>query len=388
MKTRHLLGLVFLTLITAIVPIPGCGNKAVNQDKTFRFGAVLPITGDGAALGALERRGLELGLQDVNSNKDGIRLEMVLEDSRTKPDQGLTAFRKVVDLDNATVVVVGFSAICNAVAPVAEDSSALMIGTTTSMPGLVDGRRRVIRLFPNADTLAAPIVSYAASRFSRVAVIFAEDEYGRTIFKAFRDQFEKDGRRVIFSDSFLPSDTEFRSSVAKMLNTNPDAIYLPGYGPGYIALINQIRERNAQIPIMADSPLSNPPVYKAAGNAVEGVVIPATPLDAGIAETPEQKAFLESYQHQFSENPSINVTITYDLVHLLYNAVQNTDRSPEQIRNYFISQNPYVGLVGEIRYEPSGESIIPVRAMMIKGGTIVSQLESEKPKALPAVANK
>jgi len=207
-----------------------------------------------------------------------------------------------VDFDKTSVVVVAFSAICNAVAPVAEGTQSLMIGTTTSMPGLVEGRHRVIRLFPNADTLVGPIVLYAADKFSRVAVIFAEDEYGKTIFKAFRDKFEIGGRRIVFSDSFQPTDTEFRSIVAKMLDAKPDAIYLPGYGPGYIALINQIRERSTKIPILADSPLTNPPVYKAAGNAVEGVVVPATALDAGLPETPEQKAFLERYRRSLRES--------------------------------------------------------------------------------------
>src|ERR1051325_1357684 len=237
MKNRWTFSVIVLALI-GILSIPSCRNEPSDRSNTFRFGAVLPLTGPGAALGALDRRGLELGLQDVNSRSDGIRLDMIVEDSQTQPDQGLTAFRKLVDLDNAPVVVVAFSAICNAVAPVAENGQTLMIGTTTSMPGLVEGRHRVIRLFPNADTLADPIASYAANKFSRVAVIFAEDEYGTTIFKAFRDKFESNGRKVVFSESFQPADTEFRSIVAKMLDANPDAIYLPGYGPGYIALIN------------------------------------------------------------------------------------------------------------------------------------------------------
>jgi branched-chain amino acid transport system substrate-binding protein len=373
MRNRWIAVIAIIIAIIIILYVFGYKNQTPHQVNTFRFGAVLPLTGPGAPLGALERRGLELGLQDVNSRSDGIKLEVIFEDSQTKPDVGLTAFRKLTDLDKASVIIVAFSAVCNAVAPVAENSQSLMIGITTSMPGLVEGRNRVIRLFPNADTLAAPIVSYASGKFSRVAVIFAEDEYGRTIFKAFRDKFEAGGGNVVFSDSFQPTETEFRSIVAKMLEAKPDAIYLPGYGPGYIALINQIRERNPTIPLMGDSPLSNPPVYKAAGNAVEGVVIPATPLDAGIAETAAQKAFLERYHAQFNENPSINVTISYDLIQLLYNAVKQTDRSPEQIRNYFLSQNPYVGIVGEIRYKPSGESVVPVRAMRIQGGTIVSQ---------------
>lgn len=381
MKRR--LGSILLVLLLFVsLSFPGCGEMPSGKANTFRFGVVIPLTGPGAALGDLIKRGLDLGLEDVNANASGKRLEAIYEDSKTNPNQGLTAFRKLVDVDNVDFVLVGFSTVCNAVAPVAEESKVLMVGMTTSMPGLTEGRQYVIRLFPNADMLAGTIADYATTRFSRVAVIYAEDEYGKNTFTTFRNKFEKDNRSVVFSESFKPTETEFRSIVAKMMDAKPDAVYLPGYGPGYIALINQIRERDANIPIMGDSPLTNPPVYRAAGNAVEGVIVPGTPLDAAMAETPAQQAFLERYRQRFNENPSINVTINYDFIQLLAAAVEKTDRSPEAIRNYFLSQSPYKGLVGEIRYEPNGESIVGVRPMRIHAGTIIADQTPEKAKAV------
>ena len=380
---RRLITPVLLLLLVVALLLPSCNNTSPNTNsspQTFRFGAVIPLTGPGAALGGLIRRGIELGVDDVNNGKGEKRLGVVFEDSKTVPNEGLTAFRKLVDVDKVNTVLVGFSTVCNAVAPVAEESKVLMIGMTTSLPGLTNGRNYVIRFFPNADMLAGTIADYASSRFSRVAVIYAEDEYGKSAFTTFRNRFQGNARTIVSSDSFKPTDTDFRSIVAKMVAANPDAIYLPGYGPGYITLINQIRERNATVPIMGDSPLTNPPVYKAAGSAVEGVIVPATPLDAGIAETPEQQAFFDSYRKRFNENPSINVTINYDFVHLLASALESTDKSPEAIRRYFLSQSPYRGLTGEIRFEPNGESIVQVRPMIIQGSTIIPLKEPGKAK--------
>jgi branched-chain amino acid transport system substrate-binding protein len=380
MKRRSASGLLVLLLFISLA-IPSCTEKPTGKSNTFRFGVIIPLTGPGAALGDLIKRGLDLGLEDVNASAQEKRLEAIYEDSKTNPNQGLTSFRKLVDVDKVNFVLVGFSAVCSALAPVAEESKVFMVGMTTSMPGLTEGRKYVIRLFPNADMLAGTIADYAASRFSRVAVIYAEDEYGKSTYTTFRDRFQKENRSVVFSESFKPTDTEFRSIVAKMVAAKPDAVYLPGYGPGYIALINQIRERDPNVPIMADSPLTNPPVYRAAGNAVEGVIVPATPLDAAIAETPAQQTFLARYRERFNENPSINVTINYDFIQLLAAAVEKTDRSPEVIRDYFLRQSPYKGLVGEIRYEPNGESIVQVRPMRIHAGTIVADQTPDKAKA-------
>jgi branched-chain amino acid transport system substrate-binding protein len=329
------------------------------------------VTGPGSALGELIQRGLELGVEDVNAEWEDRRLEMILEDSQTEPSEGVSAFRKLVNVNGVNVSLVAFSAVCNAVAPVAEESQVLMTGMTTSMPGLPEGRDYVIRLFPNVEMLAGTIADYSKERFSRMAVMYTEDEYGRNTFQTFRDRFQGEGREVVFAESFRPSAEDFRSTVTKMLQSDPDAIYLPGYGSGYIALINQIRERNKEVPILGDSPLSNPPVYRAAGDAVNGVIVPATPMDAGVAKTPQQKEFLKSYRKEYGENPSINILINYDFVQILADAVEATDGSSEAIRNYFINQSPHQGLVGTIRYDSTGESTVQVRPMRIQGGEIV-----------------
>jgi branched-chain amino acid transport system substrate-binding protein len=361
-------------LSCTLLVFPGCGKRTTRpaSQTTYRFGVIVPLTGPGAALGTLIKRGIDLGVEDVNSAKSGLKLQPIFEDSKTDPSQGLTEFRKLTDVDKTKVNVVGFSAVCNAVAPAAEQSKTLMIGMTTSMPGLINGRKYVLRLFPNADMLAGTMAKYAGSHYSLVAVLYANDEYGQNTFSTFKSRFENQGRKVVFSESFKPTDMEFRSTVLKALAAKPDAVYLPGYGPGYIALMNQIRERNAQIPIIGDSPLTNPGVYRAAGEAAEGAIVPATPLDAASPKTQEQRVFLAAYQKKFHENPSINVTINYDFVHLLASALKETDGSPEAVRDYFLRQKPYHGLAGDIEYQPDGESVVSVTPMRIKGGTIVS----------------
>jgi branched-chain amino acid transport system substrate-binding protein len=365
---------MWLALAAAVI-FSGCQKEETGQPTTqpgaYRVGAVVPLSGSGAALGTLIRRGLEMGMEDVNARPDGKRIEMVFEDSETKPAKGLTAFRKVVDVDKTKVVLVGFSAVCNITAPAAEDSDVLMVGMTTSMPGLVENRKHVIRLFMTADVAAGTIAQYCAPRFSRLAVLYADDEYGKSTFAAFQKKFVRDGKEIVFSEAFKPEEKEFRTTVAKMLDTKPDAVFLPGYGPGYITLMNKIRERDKQIAILGDSPLTNPAVYRAAGEAADGAVVPATPLDAGLADTPAQKAFLEKYRQRFNENPSINVTINYDFVQILADALAKTDGSPQAIRDYFTSLKGYQGITGPITYQPNGESDVTVRPMQIKGGTIV-----------------
>lgn len=382
-KSRKLWGIVpalAATLFVAGCPSNNAGNTTngatsnggTPSGQNLRFGAVVPLTGPGAKLGDLIKRGLDLGVADANAKAGGKQVEMIIEDSKTNPNEGLTAFRKLSDVNDVGTVLVAFSAVANAVAPTAEKSGKLMVGMTTSMPGLTEGRQNVIRLWPNADMFTTPLAEYAAKRFRRAAALYADDEYGQTAFTAFRQKFEQQGGRVVFDESFKVTNKEFRTTVLKMLAAKPDVIFLPGYGPGTIALLNQIREANKTIAIIGDNPLTNPPVYKAAGKAAEGIIVPATPLDAGIAKTPAQKEFLARYVKEFKENPSLNVTINHDFVQLWKDAMEKTDGSPSAVRAHFMSQKPYRGLAGDFTFKPNGEAVISVIPMQIKGGTIVN----------------
>lgn len=373
MTKLYRLGVLWV-LTLAVTIVSGCGQEGPPQEpaeaEVYRVGAAIPLTGPGAALGSLIKRGLELGVKEANTARPDHPIEIIFEDTKTNPKEGLTAFRKLVDVDNTKVVLVAFSAICNAVAPVAEAQKVLMVGMTTSMPGLTEGRQYVIRLFPNAEMLAGTMADYAKMHHTRAAVMYANDEYGKHTFITFKARFEGDGRQNVFSDAFSPTQKEFRETVGKMLASRPDVIYLPGYGGGYVALLKQIREQNENIMIMGDSPLSNPPVYKAAGDAADGVLVPATPLDAGVADTPRQEAFLAQYVKEFGENPSINVAINHDFVEMLSLALSETDGSPEAIRGFFLSQRPFHGLVGDITYQDDGESIVVVKPMRIENAQI------------------
>jgi branched-chain amino acid transport system substrate-binding protein len=349
---------------------PRASTSVPEKREPVKVGVVVPLTGPGAPLGELIKRGIQLGDEDVRGAERQPRLQFLFQDSKTSPKDGLAAYRHLRDVEKVDVAIVAFSTVCNAVAPAAESDRVLMIGTTTSMPGLTTGRQFVIRSFPNADMLAGTMADYAAKNFKRLAILYVEDEYGRTTFTTFKERLLNKGSAVVFSEGFPATQSEFRSLVDKMLEASPDAIYIPGYGPSYIALLKAIRERNAGIAILGDSPLSNPSVYRAAGQAVEGAIIPATDLDAGIARTDAQRRFLERYKARFSENPSINVSVNFDLVHILSEAMMKGEATPHALRSYFVSNSPFQGITGNLSWDASGESTVVVKPMVIKGGTI------------------
>jgi branched-chain amino acid transport system substrate-binding protein len=339
--------------------------------KPFRVGAIIALTGPNADYGLQVKRGIELAKRDIEARHPGFHLEVQYEDSATSPAKGLSAFQKLTDVDGHKVIVGNASFLAGALAPVASDKKTLFMALATTMPNLVENRPYVMRHFPTAPVTTKLVVDYAVPKFKRVAVAYVNDDYGKNAATVFRNQFEKDGRQVTHFDGFDAKSSEQRTLAAKMLEQSPDAVFVPGYGPGFIALLKHLRELNTSVPILGDLALVNANVLKAAGASAEGVILPAFHLDAGVAKTPEAKKFLERYQSEFGGTPDLFLTATYDCVLLLCEAARATDGTPEAIRNWLIAHNPHKTLEGTMNYSKDGDSELAVTLVEARGGKLV-----------------
>jgi len=372
-KRRYFIFLLALVLASGGI---GC-NPTTKQPQSVRIGAVLTLSGSGEEIGKLCRRGFELGAEAANRETKGPKIEVIYEDSKTQGADGLTAFNKLVSSDGVKIAVVQSTVVASAVAPTAEQSKVLMIGTNSVQKGLANGKNYIMRFYPDAELSADTVAGYVKARYKRLAVFYLQNVYGQAAFQAVSQRFPGDGRQIVFSEPVAPDASDLRTLISKMLTTKPDVIFTPVYGSVSTALIRQIREQDPNIPIIGDVPLANPTVYKPLGATGDGMVLPATPMDGGIARTPLQEQFIRDYLAKFGENPSVSVAIHYDIARLLSDAIANTDGSPEAVRKYIISQQNYNGLTAGLRFDQYGESLMELIPLRVVGGKLISIAESK-----------
>jgi branched-chain amino acid transport system substrate-binding protein len=375
-KTSLMLILVLLLVSGGI----GCNPTTTpdpNQSQPVKVGAILTLSGSGEEIGKLCRRGFELGIEAANKETKGRKIEVIYEDSKTQGADGLTIYNKLVSTDGVKLTVVQSTVVASAVAPAAEQGKVLMIGTNSVQKGLAKGKNYIMRLYPDAELSADTVSGYVKSRYKRLAVFYLQNVYGQAAFQAVSQKFPGDGRQIVFSEPVAPDASDLRTLISKMLTTKPDAIFTPVYGSVSTALIRQIRERDQNIPIIGDVPLANPTVYKPLGTAGDGMVLPATPMDGGIARTPLQEQFIRDYVARFGDNPSISVAIHYDIARLLSDAIANTDGSPEAVRKYIIGQQNYNGLTAGLRFDQDGESLMELIPLRVGGGNLAAIAEAK-----------
>src|SRR5262245_48361644 len=88
-------------LMSAAVAATGFPLPLRAQPKTFRIGAVHPVTGPLAEPGQACRLGAQMAIDAINAaggikSKGGMKLELILGDTQTKPENGRVEAERVV----------------------------------------------------------------------------------------------------------------------------------------------------------------------------------------------------------------------------------------------------------------------------------------------------
>ena len=365
MKRSRLYCLVTLSLM---VLLAGCGQRTSTGPATI--GAALALTGPQADFGLKVKQGLDMAVEAINKDAGRERVRIKYEDTLSTPKDGLAAYSKLVDLDGAKFVFGSGSYFANAVGPIADSKDGLFLAVGTSLPRITEGRRHVVRYSYTVDISAKVVAAYAAKTFTKIAILAVEEEYGRIATDIFKRGFVGDGRKITYEGTFKVSDSEVRTIVQRALETKPDALFVPGYGPGMVAVLRQARELDPKVGIVGDVALANSSIFKAAGQAAEGAVVPAMPLDGGVARDTEAKAFLQSYVEHNSRNPDMWTTGAFEALRLLVKAIDASDGSVDGVRKYIIERQPHQSFAGPVEYTPSGESLIPMTLFRIVGGVL------------------
>ncbi len=126
----------------------------MKREKAVIVGAVMPLTGDAASYGTAVREGIELACEEINSRGgiNGTPIKVVYEDSQANPKQGVSAFQKLVSV-NQTEVVVGAvaSSVTLAIAPIAERSEVVLISPASSSPKITTAGEFIFRNYPSDE---------------------------------------------------------------------------------------------------------------------------------------------------------------------------------------------------------------------------------------------
>jgi branched-chain amino acid transport system substrate-binding protein len=211
----------------------------------IRIGLLAPLTGSGGAYGKEEETAAKAAAAHINAHGGvlGRPLEIVVADDETTPTAGVSAVRKLIDVDGVVAITgVWSSAVALAVRPVALEKSVALL-PVGSADELTEGDNKglVWRFQTNGKNWGQAFANVAYKDGAKTAsILVLQTPFTLSTVKPFAERFAQQGGKVLDTLYFNPNQPSYRAEVEKIFSKKPDAVFLPSYIPEFSAIVREI----------------------------------------------------------------------------------------------------------------------------------------------------
>jgi branched-chain amino acid transport system substrate-binding protein len=358
-----------LFLIVLVPLFYGCAEESGQSE--YQIGSVLPLTGSAAVWGQNAQRGMNLALEEINSEGgiNGEEIEIIYKDSQSEPKVATSALQNLLATQDVPVVIgdIASSSVL-AMAPIAEKNEVVLLSPGASNPKISDAGEYIFRNW-HSDAMegeAGAEYAYDKLGWRDVAILNVNNAYGVGLADVFTETFESLEGEVAVRAPFPQGATDVRAQISKIDNANPDGIYMPGYPPEMATALIQMEELGVDLPVLSTQSFDDPEIIKRAGDAAEGVIfsIPKPPDTSRSVVS----HFQEAYTAEYGEKPGVTSDTGYDAVRMIARAFENGATTAPEIKTYLDTLKGFPGAVGLTTFNEDGDMKRDFTFLEIKSG--------------------
>jgi branched-chain amino acid transport system substrate-binding protein len=318
---KVLMALFVLVVLAAVGYYYIINNTAQTKDDVV-IGAVLPLTGNVAVFGKWIQNGLEIGLNNFETEhpKSKGRIKLIIEDSKNETKDGISALNKLISINKVNVVLSAMSKVSIPLVPLTEKEKLPHLMQDVTYPNVTTNSKYVFRHFIQSDREATLLSNYAKDNLKAktAAIIYVNDEAGVGAEKAFREAFSSSSNKVIIEQAFESKEIDFKTLVDKVISRNPDCIFLFGNGPSWANCLKSLHQQNYKGVILTNTAMYISAFREIAGKpALNNVIFTFPAIDSSSVSG---KRFISLYEKRFNEYPSIESAYAYDLISIICEA--------------------------------------------------------------------
>lgn len=352
---------VFAIAIIAIMSLTAC-----KPQQELTIGVIGPLSGPAAFTGSNLQEGALLAERQLE--EQGFEVNLIFEDSIGDTAKAVTGFQKLSTTEQPDAYIIATGA--EAIAPLAEENKVPIIATITSASGIPQMGEYTFRYFTYADSDAPIVAEYAIDelKLETFAVLFTETAYGFSYDSAFTTSVETNGGEVLIHESFPFANHDFRTSLLKIADKHPDAIYIVGLDFEILTALGQIKELDFpdDITVLAVGTITDENAIAQGGPLVDNIY-----SSAFCTHLP--KEYILAFQNEYGKLPGYFSLFGYDSVKMLAIA-----SGGEDIRDSLSNLGTYHGLIGKVEIDKDGEMEFDMCPVQIRGSDLWNLKTGEK----------
>lgn len=310
-------------LATAAALAATAATRPARAADPVTLGVSGPLTGPNAQYGAQWKDGFALALDHLNHEVSGRPLDYVFEDSQSDPRQAVAIAQKFV-ADKRIVMEMGdFSSPASmAASPIYQRNGLVQFGFTNSHPDFTKGGTFMWSSSLSQASEMPSLADYAARAlgFRRLAVLYVNSDWGRTSKDLFAPAAKEAGAEVVATEGFIADERDFRPTLVRVRDANPDALILIAYYSDAALIARQARDQGLKQPFACVSSVYSPKLLELGGSAVEGLYTqsPYSPADP----RPEVQGFIKAFNARFGRDPDSFNVFAYDAMTIAHAVIE------------------------------------------------------------------
>lgn len=347
-----------IAIIVIIVFFGGWSLSNKNKSSGDSVLAILPLTGPNSQHGEWAKRGMQMA-------SEGKNLNIIFEDSQLDAKKALSIMNQYKNNKNIKAVFTLGSPVAMAIAPIVNENK-IPTFSIVSAPPYSSPNDYTFRINGTTDVEMAAIKDVILKDGKkRIAVVYLNNDYGKGLLDTLNKTFDKN--IIITEEGFLPTDTDLRSQIIKVKNTNPDAIFVASWGKEAGIFVKQARELGVNTKIYCGSACYSPELVNMAGKSADGVVIISP-------STKTSEEFSKTYFEKNKEFPNYVTTRNYDSMKIVLSALEKCTTGDKNvcIKDYISGIKDYPGLIYPINFDVNGDLLDQYQVSVVVDGKIVT----------------
>jgi ABC-type branched-subunit amino acid transport system substrate-binding protein len=322
MYRRRLLRLASAALVVLMA------GSAIAQDKPekFRIAGVLALSGPFGIFGEDMRKGVTVALEERDNQVGGVPIEIVWEDSETKPQAAVQKATRHIAGGVELVFGGVSSAVTAAIQSLTEQRAVPHLITMSVDDALTkkDGAKYSFRTSNNFTMEILMTVEFAKKRgLKKVYGVIPDYEAARRGWALFEKGSKEAGIEIVGVDFPPLGNRDFSVIIDKVASSGADSMFSIATGSDAVTLLKQAGqvELGKKVvmfgPVLQDETLANAVGPSSVGVAT-GVRYHFT------ADTDQNRKFVAAFKEKFGELPSSAAGEAYDGMRWFLNVVEET----------------------------------------------------------------
>lgn len=369
MRTRFTKVMVSVMAVMAAFAMISCGSQ---KAKEIKIASINPLTGEAATYGQSTKNGMELAVEEWNAAGGvlGKQVKLIVEDDKGDPAEGASVFTKVIEQDKVVAIVGGItSRVAVAGAPIAQAAKIPMLTPTATNEKVTligDYIYRSCFIDPFQGKVGAKFASEDLG-IKNVGIIFdLGNDYSKGLAETFTQSFTALGGTIVASEGYASGVTDFKAQLTKIIQTNPECLYIPAYYSDVGLIAKQVRELGFKGTLLGVDGWDSSELVNIGGDAVNGGYF--TNHYSKDDTRPEVQAIVQKYSAKYGAAPDALAVLAYDGMNIMLDAIKRAGSTKNEAIRDALKTTNLACVGGQITYDEFRNPMKSVVIIEMKDG--------------------